>query len=483
MLSTLRVNTPKLPSVFKGTILNSRVRLEKLARRTGWMQRAARKLDPIDFVHGIMLAVCKGEASMRLLASAVGMRLASPPGDEQTDDDKFETVSKQAFWERVDGEAVEFFRAILEELLRGSGFAASGREALPGVGRIIVEDSSKIDLPDHLADKFPASSNNKGHHGAGLRLQGAFDLISGDALRLGLTDYYRQDSTAAHDILPLLQSGDLVVRDLGYLLNKALNEITSIGAHFLSRHKTKRVLYHRHENGEAQIDLLKYLRDKAPRSGDTIDLNVVLGRVDDRKAPQVKCRIVAVRLPEKAVEKRLRKVHREEKRRGTQKSDEAKALLGWTILITSLERETASVEKLVQVYNLRWRVEIIFKSLKSYTPLGAIVRHRSNSDHICTLLHAWLCLVVVGAGTGAFGLMKGHCDKMKPNLVSLLKTMPRVFEILHMTLFISCTAHPYQLLTKVMAQSEYHDRYEARNKRRNMAEMAASALIATSKTS
>ncbi len=420
---------------------------------------------------------------MRLLASAVGMRLDSIPGDKQTDDHRCNTVSKQALWERVDSEAVDFFQEILGELLRDSGFATGDREALPGVGRIIVEDSSKIDLPDHLADEFPASGSYNGYRGAGLRLQGAFDLMSGDALRLELTDYYRQDCTAAHDILPLLRSGDLVVRDLGYLVNKALNAITAKSAHFLSRHQTRRVLSHCEKDGGAKIDLVKYLRDKAPRSGDTIDLDVVLGRADDRDAPQVECRMVVVRLPDEVVEQRLRKVHREEKRRGKQKSDEAKALLGWTILITSLDRETASVERLVEVYKLRWRVEIIFKSLKSYTPLEPIVRHRSNSNHLRTLLHAWLCLVVVGAGTGAFGLVKSHCGKVKTNLVSLLKTMPRVFEILYMSLLVSCSAHFRELLKKVLAQSEYHDRYEARNKRTNMAAMVESALNITDKTS
>jgi len=481
----LTVKTSSLPTLFKGTVLNSRVRLEALARKSRWMQRTPKKLHPIDFVHGILLAVCKGEASFRLLATAAGMRLSTVSDAEQPGAaPRCDTISKQALWERVDSSSADFFKAILEDLLKSKGFAAPVDAAPSSINRIIVEDSSKIDLPERLAEEFPASSNQRDHQGAGLRLQGAFELLGGEALRLELTEYYRQDTTAAKDILPLLCSGDLLVRDLGYLVHDALNEIMGKGAHFLSRYKTGRVLYHAEEDGGAEIALVKYLRRQAPEAGDHVDIDIVLGKAESRKAPQVKCRLVAKRLPDAVVEKRLRKIHREEKRRGKQVSSEVKALLGWTILITSLERDDEAgggvgVEQLIEIYELRWRVEIIFKSLKSCTPLEAIATHRSNANHIQTLLHAWLCLVVVAVKTGAFALVKqvaGAARKFVPNLLSLLKTMPKVFETLHMTLFVSSAPSLGELLAKCLAQSEYHDRYEARNKRTNMARMTAAAL-------
>ena len=482
MPSTLTVKNSSLPSLFKGTILNSRARLEVLARKTRWMQRSAKKLDPIDFIHGILLAVCKGEASFRLLATAIGLRL--PPTsdvDEHKPTKRYDTISKQALWERVDTEAVDLFKVVLEELLKSKGFTDHADVAPPGIRRIIVEDSSKIDLPDRLAEKFPASSNQKGHKGAGLRLQGAFELLGGKALRVDFTEYYRQDTTAAHDILPLLQRGDLVVRDLGYLVHDALNGIVEKGAHFLSRYKTGRKLYHRDDDGncDSEIDLIKYLRRHAPDSGDHIDIDIVLGKIGSRKAPQVKCRLVAARLPDEVVAERLRKVCQEEKRRGKKKSAEAKALLGWTILITSLERDEVSMEKLIKIYELRWRVEIIFKSLKSCTPLDAIARHRSNPEHLQTLLYGWLSLVVLAIKSGAFALMKetaGKVRKLVPNPMSLLKTMPKVFEMLRMVLFMSSAPNLEELLARWLAQSEYHDRYETRDKRTNMARMTAEAL-------
>jgi hypothetical protein len=467
-----------LATLFKGTILNSPTRLEKLARKTGWMQRTPKKLKPIAFIHGILQAASKGEASFRLLATAIGMRLENKVSVPESEN-SYDTLSKQALWERVDESAVDFFKASFEEQLKSKGLTDHSIPSLPSIRRIIVEDSSKIDLPDHLADKFPASRNHTEHEGAGLRLQGAFDLIGGEVIRLELTEYYRQDTTASADILPLLQPNDLALRDLGYLVSDTLNQIMERGAHFLSRYKTGRPLYHCEEKGGEEINLIKYLKKHAPYCGDSIDLGVAMGCPQSRTAPQVKCRLVAVRLPAEVVEKRLRQVNKEDKRRGRQRSEESKQLLGWTVLITSLPSEEADVELLMELYPLRWRVEIIFKSLKSYTPGMALANHRSNANHIQVLLYAWLCLTVAATKLGVFALAKksnGKNSVLKPNLLSLLKVMPKVFEMFRMALYFCSSPSPAELLDRWLTQCEYHDQYEKRNKRTNMAEMTASAL-------
>ena len=441
------------------------------------MQRKPKKLKPIAFIHGILQAVSNGEASFRLLATAIGMRLddkISVPECESPHD----TLSKQALWERVGESAVDFFKATLEEQLKSKGLTDHTIPRLPSIRRIIVEDSSKIDLPDHLAEEFPSSRNQTEHEGAGLRLQGAFELISGEVIRLELTEYYRQDTTASADILPLLQPNDLVLRDLGYLVSDTLNQIMEKGVHFLSRYRIGRPLYHCAQKGGEEINLMKYLKKHAPDCGESIDLDIVMGCPESRSAPQVKCRMVAVRLPDEVVEKRLRQVNKEDKRRGRQRSEESKQLLGWTILITSLPRKEADVELLMELYPLRWRVEIIFKSLKSYTPGMALANHRSNADHIQVLLYAWLSLTVVATKMGVFALAKntGKNSVLKPNLLSLLKVMPKVFEMFRMVLYSSSSPSSAELLNRWLAQCEYHDQYEKRNKRTNMAEMTADAL-------
>lgn len=439
------------------------------------MKRAAKKLTPISFIHGILCAAASGQASFRLLATAIGMRLdpIQPPGALSP---SFQTISKQALWERVDATAVSFFKATLEELMRSKGFSVHPIPNLPSVKRVIIEDSTKIDLPAGLADEFPATSNQHGHCGAGLRLQGAFDLLNGEVIRLELTKYLRQDTVAAQDIVPFLQPGDLVIRDLGYLVASALIAIMEEKAFFLSRYQVGRVLYYKQSEGGGRIELARLLRDKAANSGDKLDIDVLLG--DPRgKTPQVSCRLVAVRLPKEAVEKRLRRLNREQKRKGKQVSAEVKTLIGWTILLTNLPREEADANRLTELYMLRWRVEIIFKSLKSYTPGKLLASHRSNKHHIQTLLYAWLCLIVVATKTGAFALVKASgAARAVYNPLSLLKIMPKVFELLRITLWLACDRNLNSLLERWLLQIEYHDRYEKRQNRINMAEMAAKTL-------
>lgn len=459
-------------SLFKGTVLNSPTRLEKLARATGWVKRAPKKIQPIDFVQGIMHSVCMGVFSFRSLATSIGMRLDTV--DTPEDFVVFDTVSKQNIWKRTNQSAVDYMNAILGELLKDKKVAKHDIPKLPGVNRILAGDSTKIALPSELAEQFPAGKGPNGE-GAGLRLQGMVDLISGEAIRLELTDYYHQDQVAGVEIIPMLRPNDLVLQDLGYWNYEQFDQIAEKGAYFLSRYKHNGVVHHAADDGNAgkKIDLFNYLSECAPSSGDTVDINVVLGTI---RATQIRCRLVAVKVPDHIVEQRLRKINAEAKRRGKTPSKRKKKLAKWAIYVTNLPVESADTETVLDLYPLRWRIEIIFKALKSYTPVETISEHKSNPEHLQMLLYGWLCLTAAATDTGAFALAKSSGNKVKPNLLSLLKVIPKVFEMFRVALFHSCSTEPADLIWRWMAQCEYHDRYEKRKKRTNMAELTASAL-------
>lgn len=469
-------NSPLL-NLVKGTILNSANRLEKLARKTNWLIRKPRKLKPIQFIHGLLHAVSQGDCSFRLLATSIGMRLDEKHDPDDTSLTEFDTISKPALWERVNESAVEFVKATLAELIKGQG-AAPGYTipAIPTIKRIIVEDSAILNLDARLVNQFPATSNQHGV-GAGLRFQAAIDLISGEPIRADLTKYGRNDQAASADIIPLLGEGDLLIRDLGYYVNEPFNAIVERKAHYLSRHLGGRVLYHYNENVGDKIDLLKHLQKHAPNPGDQVDLDVVMGS-GQKGAAQVKCRLVARRVPAEVEAKRLRRIKEDEKRLNKTRTKVHKKLQGWEIYITSLSREEVSTGKIFELYPLRWRIEIIFKACKSYTPVAAIAAHKSNANHVQVLIYAWLCLLVMATRTKAFALAKpskGSAGELRPNYLSLLKVVPKVFQMLNMALYISC-APINQIMDRLSCQIEYHDRYERRTKRTNMAQMTESVL-------
>ena len=238
------------------------------------------------------------------------------------------------------------------------------------------------------------------------------------------------------DILPLVRAGDLVIRDLGYLVADTLQEISRIGAYFLSRHLGKRVLHHVAEHGGQEIDLLGHLRRHAPHKGDCVDLDVIVGS-GQHGAVRLESRLVARRLPQAVVDARLRKAHLEEKRRGKKFTKLRLDLLGWETSLTNLPRAEADVAKVAAIYRLRWRIEIVFKALKSYTPGPGLAAHCSNANHIQVLVIAWLCLVVLAMRTGGFALAvpKGAGGPLAPNCLRLLKVIPKVFQFLGLILF------------------------------------------------
>lgn len=469
------MKNPLTTSLFKGTVLNSPSRLEKLARSTGWVKRSPKKIQPIDFVHGIMHSICVGTFSFRALATSIGMRLDLVTVSENSEA-VFDTVSKQAIWKRTNQSAVDFMNATLGELLKEKKVAKHHLPKLDGVDRILAGDSTKIGLPPELAEDYPAGKGPKGE-AAGLRLQGMIDLISGEAIRLELTNYYHQDAVAGMEIIPLVRPKDLILQDLGYWNYDQFNQIDEIGAYFLSRYKHKSVVHHVDDEGNAgkKLDLLKFLVKRAPNSGDKVDINIVLGV---NPSTQINCRLVAVRVPDKVAQKRAQKINAEAKRRGKTPSKLVKKLSKWAIYVTNLPEESADTETVLEIYPLRWRIETVFKALKSYTPVEAISEHRSNPEHLQILLYGWLCLAAVATQTGAFALARpsNRGGMMKPNLLSLLKVLPKVFEMFRVALFHSCSSDPGDLIWRWMAQCEYHDRYEKRKKRVNMAEMAAIAL-------
>lgn len=463
------MKTSSSSDLFVGTILNSSKRLEGLARKARWLVRSPRKLTPILFIHALIAAVIKGERSFRELAQGIGMRL------DRKSDGSFNTISKPALWERVCPKAVGFLRLVLAELVRECVLPpSSALPTLPGIRRIIVEDSCALALDSRHAEEHPACGNQHGDC-AGVRLQAAFDLLTGDPLRLDLTEFRRNDQKASGDILELLRPGDLLVRDLGYFSGKSFSAVMEKQAHFLTRYFPGTTLCHAEKEGGERIDLLRLLNNQASSEGDIIDLDVVVGS-GQKGVPRFACRLVARRVPKSVESKRLRRLGEQERHRGKKFNKVHRKLQGWEIYLTSLPREQVPAAKIFAIYPLRWRIEIIFKACKSHTALNSLSLHRSNIHHVEALLHAWLCALVLATRTGAFALaMTGEDSVLRPNCLSLLKVVSKAFVLF--SELMSATCAPFsEIMGRWRCQANYHGRYESRRKRKNMAEQLGEAL-------
>jgi hypothetical protein len=110
-------------------------------------------------------------------------------------------------------------------------------------------------------------------------------------------------------------------------------------------------------------------------SREPVDLHKMLGEAGERvdRAIWIACkgrsplalRLIAVRKSDAAAEAARRAARRQGRKSGYTPSRKTLDAASWFILVTSLPAESFSTEDVLDLYRLRWRIELAFKRLKS----------------------------------------------------------------------------------------------------------------------
>ncbi len=359
--------------------------LISIAKETGFMQRAAKKIDPVSFLATMCMTTQKVSPSYNDLASRHHLSYGS-------------AASKQAFWKRVDNQCVCFFKEVLARIinLKVQSFEISLPENRFQFKRILVQDSTIIRLPQKFYDVFSGSSNAS-KSVCNARIQGVYDLISGSFIDFSIDPYRKTDSIAAVELD--IQKDDLVLRDRGYSTYSEIRRHIDQNAKFIYRHKFQSI--YRDPISDEPINLLEVLRDQKE-----IDQIVCLN--DPKRTP---VRLLATPVNQKIVDNRRRKAKKELKRRNP--SQEYLKLLGWTIYVTNIDQNQVSFHNIHQLYGLRWRIEIFFKIWKSHmsfakthnvslAQLYSILVARLIMITICTQLIYWPLHLIIKRTYGKF---------------------------------------------------------------------------------
>ncbi|TVP82643.1 MAG: IS4 family transposase [Puniceicoccaceae bacterium] len=325
--------------------------LEKIARRTGFFRRSARKADARQWLRTICMLSALPARSYRTFGWLMGLIDGS-------------SHSRQNIGKRMHVGFEHFLKDVLGQVV--SNLVAPVKPVDPtfkSFGRVILQDSTIIGLPARMAKRFPGSANQSGKPIAGMRIQAFFDLLSESCLGFSTSPFIRNDQKASADILDLAQAGDLVVRDLGYSSLAVFHRLKQAGVHLLSRLKHGTCIFDQDGN---QLNLLKRLQ----RAG-SLDTLVYIG--SEARLP---IRLIAVPVPEAVAAERRRKARLNRDRR-LNASEEKMRLLGWQILITTVPPSRLSSDQIVKLYALRWRIETLFKAWKSHFHFGAVPTHAS----------------------------------------------------------------------------------------------------------
>jgi Transposase DDE domain len=331
---------------------------EALALSTKFKKRR-RVLTAFDFVYILLSNASNKLISYNALASTIAS-VAS------------KIISKQSLQKVMCKEScVLFFEKIWEDVLL-SKIGILNSKYKDTFHRIIIQDSTIIKLPMQLFEEF-SGVKNQFKQVANARIQFAFDLVTSKITFWKLDTYSKTDSTAAPE-LPI-KKGDLLLRDRGYYSIAELCRIMQEKAFFIMRYKHG-VNYYDPITGKL-LNLAKILKHKKDTA--------ILVRISSPKNPIV--RLIASPVKEEVAN--LRRANCKKNASHNKKntpSAESLEMLSWTIYITNIMEEKFDFKEIFNLYKLRWRIEILFKALKTNLQLDCI--HNVSKNQLKLMLCA-----------------------------------------------------------------------------------------------
>jgi hypothetical protein len=155
-----------------------------------------------------------------------------------------------------------------------------------------------------------------------------------------------------------LPTGALRIADLGYFSLDNLSDLTTQQVYWLSRIFSQCLVIDQHNQTWDLVDLLSTYCD------DRLDIAVRLGA--KKRLP---CRLMAVRVTEKVVNERRRRIKADATRRGRTASKRRLKLAEWTILVTSIPETLLSLDEAFVLMRVRWQIELLFKLWKSHAKI------------------------------------------------------------------------------------------------------------------
>jgi hypothetical protein len=323
--------------------------------------RHKRTINPAD----LLFALCHESAQGTVSHNDLAARLESASGI---------SVSKVSVWKKINEQCMLFLKRVFELVIHNKFAINSPNQKTLSFDRIVVQDSTIIRLPQRLFGDFSGVAN--GHSKVcNARIQGVYDLVAEQFLFFSVDSYSKVDYHAAPELV--LKKRDLTLRDRGYLIADEIQRHIDQGADCIYRHKYKLALFDI-ENGKP-LELLILLKKTS------VDMVVKL----NNKAKTI-VRLIALPVSGEIAENRRRKAKKELK--GTPTADYLE-LLGWSIYLTTIEKETADPEKIFGLYKLRWRIEVIFKSWKSNMAFDRV--HNVSKIQLWVILWSRFIMIII----------------------------------------------------------------------------------------
>lgn len=359
-------------------------RATALERSSGFVKRRSAHLRGAVFVQSLVFGfLANPQASysqLRHVAASLGV-----------------PVSKQALEQRMGEGSVALLRAVLEE---GVGQLMQSEAQVPALlarfSGIYLQDGTQISLPASLASQWPGNQTSPPFVRGSLRVQIRLEMARGQWRGLWL-QAGREDEASGPAVQTPLPEGAIWVVDAGYRDLTTMRNLGVSGRFWLMPPVANLVIWDPRGVRCSLADLL------SRTSTSVLDLEVQVGERE-----RLPVRLLAVRgsseqaerrragaqaevsLPPKGVRRPneghrvpptqtgKRDHHGDRQRKKRRTSQQRRALLEWTILMTNVPRSQLSVPEALVVYRCRWQMELLWK-------LGKEIVHvdtwRSGNPH------------------------------------------------------------------------------------------------------
>jgi len=294
-------------------------------------------------------------------------------------------VSPEAIYQRMNKQALAFLQDMIRQTLAKVQSLATVCEdqLFTSFAKVYLADSTGFGLPESLKDTFPGSGGSAAK--AGAKIQAVWDHKSSAFGHFVLTPWNIPDQKYVDTVVTLAQKGVLFLWDLGYFKVKAFADIAAAGAYFLSRLNHQTNIYETVAGRLTPIALTSFLQ--------AVPDNIVEKQIFVGANDQVASRLIASRVPEAKVNERRRVARKNAKKKGYTPSHAHLTLLAWNLFITNVPCTIWHTETVIKAYPLRWQIELIFKSWKSYLHLASL-KTKKEASTLCYLYGRMLLILL-----------------------------------------------------------------------------------------
>lgn len=243
------------------------------------------------------------------------------------------------------------------------------RQAAPWIGQLLtaklgerVEGLKPQPLGYRLRIVDATTASTPGSKGTNYRIHLGFDLRSLQIDRIEVTGAEGGESYTRLKLEP----GDLVLGDRGYCHRRGLAAVRQAGADFLTRINWQNLPL---QDGEQKrLDLVELLEQV--QGSEVVEFEVATVVDKARGIASLPARLVVARKPEEAAEAERQRILREASRKGRQADPRTLKAAAFFFVLTSVSRQKLTAQQALELYRLRWQIEMAFKRMKGLLDLG-----------------------------------------------------------------------------------------------------------------